>query len=75
MKTDANVVHLNKMVPDTAHPAAARLPASLIQVRDRAATQLKQALQALFDNADDTLFDMADRATSNAEQNLSLIHI
>ena len=69
MKTDANVVHLNKMVPDTAHPAAARLPASLIQVRDRAATQLKQALQALFDNADDTLFDMADRATSNAEQN------
>ena len=49
MKTDANVVHLNKMVPDTAHPAAARLPASLIQVRDRAATQLKQALQALFD--------------------------
>lgn len=69
MKIDANVVHLNKMVPDTAHPAAARLPASLIQVRDRAATQLKQALQALFDNADDTLFDMADRATSNAEQN------
>ena len=28
-----------------------------------------QALQALFDNADDTLFEMADRATSNAEQN------
>ncbi|SDF45814.1 DUF1631 domain-containing protein [Phytopseudomonas seleniipraecipitans] len=69
MKTDANVVHLNKMVSDTAHSAAGRLPASLIQVRDRAANQLKQALQALFDNADDTLFDMADRATSNAEQN------
>lgn len=69
MKTDANVVHLNKMVSETAHTAAGRLPASLIQVRDRAANQLKQALQALFDNADDTLFDMADRATSNAEQN------
>ncbi|TBU76453.1 DUF1631 domain-containing protein [Phytopseudomonas daroniae] len=69
MKTDANVVHLNKMVSETAHPAAGRLPASLVKVRDRAATQLKQALQALFDNADDTLFDMADRATSNAEQN------
>ncbi|SHM66675.1 DUF1631 domain-containing protein [Phytopseudomonas punonensis] len=69
MKNDANVVHLNKMVSEAAHPAASRLPASLIQVRDRAATQLKQALQALFDNADDTLFDMADRATSNAEQN------
>ncbi|UCJ18291.1 DUF1631 domain-containing protein [Pseudomonas sp. MM211] len=69
MKTDANVVHLNKMVSDTAHTAAVRLPASIVLVRDRAATQLKQALQALFDNADDTLFDMADRATSNAEQN------
>ncbi|NQD92631.1 DUF1631 domain-containing protein [Pseudomonas sp. CrR25] len=42
---------------------------ALIQVRDKAAQQLKQALQALFDNADDTLFEMADRATSNAEQN------
>ncbi|MCP1618343.1 hypothetical protein J2S81_002847 [Pseudomonas otitidis] len=42
---------------------------ALIQVRDKAAQQLKQALQALFDNADDTLFQMADRATSNAEQN------
>lgn len=42
---------------------------ALIQVRDKAAQQLKQALQALFDNADDTLFEMADRATSNTEQN------
>jgi hypothetical protein len=42
---------------------------ALIQVRDKAAQQLKQAMQALFDNADDTLFEMADRATSNAEQN------
>lgn len=42
---------------------------ALTQVRDKAAQQLKQALQALFDNADDTLFEMADRASSNAEQN------
>ena len=42
---------------------------ALIQVRDKAAQQLKQSLQSLFDNADDTLFEMADRATSNAEQN------
>ena len=42
---------------------------ALIQVRDKAAQQLKQNLQSLFDNADDTLFEMADRATSNAEQN------
>lgn len=42
---------------------------ALILVRDKAAQQLKQAMQGLFDNADDTLFEMADRATSNAEQN------
>src|SRR5690606_26111956 len=46
-----------------------RLPVGRIQVRDKAAQQLKQNLQSLFDNADDTLFEMADRATSNAEQN------
>ncbi|MDX1300525.1 MAG: DUF1631 domain-containing protein, partial [Pseudomonas sp.] len=46
-----------------------RLPVALTNVRDKAAQQLKAALQALFDNADDTLFEMADRATSNAEQN------
>ncbi|MBU1330609.1 MAG: DUF1631 domain-containing protein [Gammaproteobacteria bacterium] len=70
MKTDANVVHLTKVASE--HPPTSpvgRLPVALIQVRDKAAVQLKQALQALFDNADDTLFEMADRATSNAEQN------
>ncbi|HBX57027.1 DUF1631 domain-containing protein [Pseudomonas sp. UBA2684] len=70
MKTDANVVHLNKVAPEQSPTSpVGRLPVALIQVRDKAAQQLKQALQALFDNADDTLFEMADRATSNAEQN------
>jgi hypothetical protein len=70
MKTDANVVHLKMVNPEqkTNHPAA-RLPAVLVEVRDKLAQQLQQAQQALFDNADDTLFEMADRATSNAEQN------
>lgn len=70
MQTDANVVHINKGTPEqTPTSPLGRLPVALIQVRDKAAQQLKQALQALFDNADDTLFEMADRATSNAEQN------
>ena len=70
MKTDAKVVHLSR-VASAQSPTSplGRLPVALIQVRDKAAQQLKQALQALFDNADDTLFEMADRATSNAEQN------
>jgi hypothetical protein len=64
------VVHLNKVAPEQSPTSpAGRLPVALIQVRDKAAQQLKQAMQALFDNADDTLFEMADRATSNAEQN------
>lgn len=70
MKTDANVVPLTKAtVLESPTSPAARLPAALAQVRDQAAQQLKQNFQGLFENADDTLFEMADRATSNAEQN------
>ncbi len=70
MKTDANVVHLSKVSPEQPPTSpVGRLPVALTNVRDKAAQQLKTALQALFDNADDTLFEMADRATSNAEQN------
>ncbi|WP_394560704.1 DUF1631 domain-containing protein [Aquipseudomonas alcaligenes] len=70
MKTDAKVVHLNKVAPEQSPTSpAGRLPVALTQVRDKAAQQLKLALQGLFDNADDTLFEMADRASSNAEQN------
>ncbi len=70
MRTDAKVVHLNKGTPEQKPTSpVGRLPVALINVRDKAAQQLKQALQTLFDNADDTLFEMADRATSNVEQN------
>ncbi|WP_298187132.1 DUF1631 domain-containing protein [uncultured Pseudomonas sp.] len=70
MKTDANVVRLSKAAPEQSPTSpVGRLPVALTNVRDKAAQQLKAALQALFDNADDTLFEMADRATSNAEQN------
>ncbi|MDP3364446.1 MAG: DUF1631 domain-containing protein, partial [Pseudomonas sp.] len=70
MKTDANVVPLTKATAEQSPTSpVGRLPVALIQVRDKAAQQLKQNLQSLFDNADDTLFEMADRATSNAEQN------
>lgn len=68
MRTDAKVVHL-KAVPEKPASPAGRLPVALISVRDKAAQQLRQALQVLLDNADDSLFEIADRATSNAEQN------
>lgn len=70
MQNDAKVVPLNKgAAQQSPTPPVGRLPVALIQVRDKVAVQLKQTLQVLFDNADDTLFEMADRATSNAEQN------
>jgi hypothetical protein len=70
MQTDAKVVPLNKGATEQSPTSpVGRLPVALIQVRDKVALQLKQTLQMLFDNADDTLFEMADRATSNAEQN------
>ncbi|MFA7895376.1 DUF1631 domain-containing protein [Pseudomonas putida] len=46
------------------------LPIALLQVRDQAALQLRQGLQALFDNADDTLFEMADKAADRFAQHL-----
>ena len=69
MQNDANVVPLNKAAPGQSPTSTAgRLPAALLSVRDRVVVQLRQAMQALFDNADDTLFEMADRATTNVEQ-------
>lgn len=69
MQNDGNVVPLNKAAEQVASAPLARLPVVLLQVRDKAAQQLKHALQALFDNADDTLFEMADKAQNNVDQN------
>ncbi|WP_122366075.1 DUF1631 family protein, partial [Pseudomonas syringae group genomosp. 3] len=71
MPNDEKVVPLSKLLPaQGASSPLARLPVVLLQVRDKAAQQLKDALQALFDNADDTLFEMADRASNNTDQNI-----
>ena len=69
MQNDANVVPLNKSATEPSQTSfAGRVPAGLVAVRDKVAVQLRHAMQALFDNADDTLFEMADRAANNAEQ-------
>lgn len=69
MQNNGKVVPLNKTSAESAS-SVARLPVVLLQVRDKAAQQLKESLQVLFDNADDTLFEMADRARNNVEQNV-----
>lgn len=71
MHKDGNVVPLHKATTGHAtHAPLARLPVILLQVRDKATQQLRQGLQQLFDNADDTLFEMADRASNDVEQNI-----
>ena len=71
MHNDGNVVPLRKATTDQAiHTPLARLPVILLQVRDKATQQLRQGLQALFDNADDTLFEMADEARTGADQSI-----
>jgi hypothetical protein len=68
MHNDGKVVPINKA---QAMPSPlARLPVVLLQVRDKAAQQLQQGLQELFDNADDTLFEMADKARNNLDHHI-----
>ena len=68
MHNDGKVVPINK-AQATPSPLA-RLPVVLLQVRDKAAQQLQQGLQDLFDNADDTLFEMADKARNNVDHHI-----
>ena len=49
------------------HP---RVPARIAHVRDKARLLLTELLSGMFDQADDALFEMADRASSNHEQNI-----
>ena len=71
MHNDGKVVPLHKAATDQANRSPlARLPVILLQIRDKAAQQLRHGLQELFDNADDTLFEMADRARNDVEQNI-----
>lgn len=44
-------------------------PDALQKVHQHCASQLQCSLQQLFSSADDVLFDMAERASTNAEQN------
>jgi hypothetical protein len=60
-----NVIRLERN--RTAHVV---LTAPLSRLRDAAQQHLRQSLQSLFDNTDDALFELADRATNNAEQNM-----
>ncbi len=65
-----NVVPLNAGRRQAAAVSLARLPAAMHDVREKARQTLQGLLRDLFDKADDALFELADQATSNQEQNL-----
>jgi hypothetical protein len=67
-----NVVQLN---PDRVTGAPApivltRLPAAMHTLRDKSRQHLQGLLRELFDKVDDAMFELADKATNNQEQNL-----
>lgn len=70
MQKQGKVVPLAAAIDKGANTPLPCLPVLLLQVRDKAAMQLREGLQALFDNADDMLFEMADRAVDRVNQNL-----
>ncbi|RYY74100.1 MAG: DUF1631 domain-containing protein [Gammaproteobacteria bacterium] len=67
-----NVVQLNPERASGQPPQIilARLPAAMHSLRDKARQQLQALLRDLFDKADDAMFELADKATNNHEQNL-----
>ena len=63
MQMEGKVVPLAAAIDRRAHAPLPCLPVQPQQVRDQTAQQLRLGRQTLFDKADDTLFEMADKAS------------
>lgn len=70
MQDTAKVVRLEPEVQRHVRARLARLPAAMHMVLERGKKLLRGRLDAFFDGADDALFDLADKAATNGEQNL-----
>ncbi len=73
MKSDPKkVVHLNieRNSAVSAQVVLARLPAAMHTLRDKARQQLQLFLRELFDKVDDAMFELADKANNNHDQNI-----
>lgn len=72
-KSDANkVVQLNLERTKASNQliSLARLPAPIHALRDKARQQLQIYLRELFDRVDDAMFELADKANNNQDQNI-----
>lgn len=63
--SDSKVVPIHERLSGNGH-----LPSLVLRVSDKARQTLLPMLRAVFDRADDSLFELADKAGSNSEQNL-----
>lgn len=73
MKSDSKkVVQLNpeRNASTQAPVVLTRMPAAMHTVRDKARQQLQSLLRELFDKVDDAMFELADKANNNHDQNL-----
>ncbi|QJD60640.1 DUF1631 domain-containing protein [Pseudomonas sp. gcc21] len=72
MSKDRNVIPIGTDSRRVARPVArpSHLPSLLQSIRDQAVVFYKSALAELYDQADDSLFVLADKAASNAEQGM-----
>ncbi|MEL0166907.1 MAG: DUF1631 domain-containing protein [Pseudomonadaceae bacterium] len=70
MSQDPKVVSIKPNLAARTAAGASALPAPVVGVRDLTVGYLQSALGEMFDKADDNLFEMADKAGSNAEQAL-----
>lgn len=73
MKSDSSkVVQLvtERPAPINQPIVLARLPAAMHALRDKARQQLQLHLRELFDRIDDAMFELADKANNNQDQNI-----
>ena len=70
MGNSKKVVQLNGQRDEAADTQFAQLPAPFATMKERGNLSLQPLLQELFDNIDDALFELADKADHNSEQNM-----
>jgi len=70
LDSEAKVVHLEPESQRIVRAKLARLPAAIHSVHEKGKFLVLGLLKSFFDRADDSLFELADKAHSNQEQNL-----
>ncbi|BFM06390.1 DUF1631 domain-containing protein [Halioxenophilus aromaticivorans] len=64
-----NVIDLRSATKARQPQSSVRLPAAVHLLKEKATYMLQSSLLGLFDSADDTLFELADKSDNNQDQN------